>query len=526
MRSKGLSIARRRVRWVLVVLVGATPLGLAPPAQAGFPGKPGLIVFSSTFAGDREIFVAAPDGSGRADLTRDPHADITPSWSADGKRIAFASDRGGAMEIYLMNADGSGVAQLTHDSAFADPPRFTADGRYIVYESRKGGNWEIRRIGIDGGGELNLTRNRASDRYPGGLAQRPAGCIFEQSRHDGTHIWVMNIKGGAPKQVTRAQGQPVRPGLGAGRRPARLRLGQRSRPARTSGRCSPTARAPGGSRTLQPTSNSTHPGLPTAARSSTRTARRAHRRHARSPYVARRQPARHLAAANAVSDTFDTGDGKLWQSVPERHRRHQQRGERAAHDDACSGLGSGRSVRQIEAHWGTSAAWPATSTYRPTTGCWSGRPQTASRRRSTPSTPRTPASSRSARARPRASSTRPGSRKRPSLSPRLIWPARCAFSARAAPRSSPTSAVVLGPGRLRADLHDPGFDHPRSEQQHEPLHPPGGQDRLGQLPHQLWHVLLSRRPGGRTTLPTGRRHPRDTAVRRSDHASIIVIRLR
>src|SRR5580765_1728613 len=93
MRSKRFSIARDNVRWTLRTMVFCAALALAAPAGAGFPGKPGQIVFSSTFSGDREIFVAAPDGSGRVDLTRDPHADVTPSWSADGKRIAFASDR-------------------------------------------------------------------------------------------------------------------------------------------------------------------------------------------------------------------------------------------------------------------------------------------------------------------------------------------------------------------------------------------------------------------------------------------------
>ena len=194
-----------------VRLRGPVLLGVVASAQAAFPGKPGQIVFSSTFAGDREIMVAAADGSGRVDLTRDPHADVTPSWSADGKRIVFASDRSGAMEIYVMNADGSGVAQVTHDRSFADHPRFTADGRSIVYESRKGGNWEIRRIGADGGGGVNLTRNHASDRYP---AVSPNGRLvaFASNRGaSGTHIWVMNIKGGALKQVTLQKGNQFEP---------------------------------------------------------------------------------------------------------------------------------------------------------------------------------------------------------------------------------------------------------------------------------------------------------------------------
>ena len=110
-----------------------------------------------------------------------------------------------------MNADGSAVTQLTHDSSFADHPRMTADGRYVVYESKKGGNWEIRRIGVDGSGEVDLTRNHASDRYP---ATSPSGRLvaFSSNRGtSGTHIWAMNIKGSALKQVTVRRGNQFEP---------------------------------------------------------------------------------------------------------------------------------------------------------------------------------------------------------------------------------------------------------------------------------------------------------------------------
>ena len=178
------SPARRPVGWALgCVIVCAGVLGFAVPAQGRSAGTTGMLVFSSTLTGDQEIFVAATDGSGRVDLTRDPHADITPSWSADGRQITFASDRSGAMEIYLMNADGSGVEQLTHDAAFSDAPRLTADGRFVVYESKSGDNWEIRRVGVDGSGEVDLTRNRASDRSP---ATSPNGRLVAFSSDRGT----------------------------------------------------------------------------------------------------------------------------------------------------------------------------------------------------------------------------------------------------------------------------------------------------------------------------------------------------
>ncbi len=203
-------------RWTRVGLLGAVGcallLGVAPAGRASFPGSPGEIVFSSTFSGDREIYVAAPDGSARVDLTRDPQAaDTTPSWSPDGQRIAFASDRSGSMEIYLMDADGSGVAQVTRDGAYADDPRFTADGRFIVYESKRGGNWEIRRVDVDGNGEVDLTRNRASDRSP---ATSPNGRMvaFSSNRGTtGTHIWTMTIQGKALRRVTTTRGSQTDP---------------------------------------------------------------------------------------------------------------------------------------------------------------------------------------------------------------------------------------------------------------------------------------------------------------------------
>jgi len=42
---------------------------------------------------------------------------LTPTWSADGTKIAFQSSRVAPYEIYVMNADGSGMVNLTNTSA-------------------------------------------------------------------------------------------------------------------------------------------------------------------------------------------------------------------------------------------------------------------------------------------------------------------------------------------------------------------------------------------------------------------------
>lgn len=50
-------------------------------------------------------------------------ADLTPSWSPDGSRIAFHRAGAGRLQLWVMNADGTGPIQITRPpgmNAFAN----------------------------------------------------------------------------------------------------------------------------------------------------------------------------------------------------------------------------------------------------------------------------------------------------------------------------------------------------------------------------------------------------------------------
>src|SRR3954467_11385922 len=51
------------------------------------------IAFSGTHGGITDIYIVNVDGSNLRQLTNDEYADLQPSWSPDGTRIAFATDR-------------------------------------------------------------------------------------------------------------------------------------------------------------------------------------------------------------------------------------------------------------------------------------------------------------------------------------------------------------------------------------------------------------------------------------------------
>ena len=422
------------MRTLLAVAIVLLAPALPSAAAVRVGAAPSELVFSSTFSGDREIFTASADGSNRVDMTRDPHADITPSWSADGRRIAFASNRSGAFEIYVMNADGSNVVQVTHDNAYADDPRFTGYDKAIVYESNKGGNWEIRRIGVDGSNEVDLTRNRAADRDP---ATSPRGAIAFTSDRGGAgeHIWVMRWNGVRPRQLTRrpgGQSQPAwdpsgsrlafvagSPGSGTsvwsvlanGKRLRRLT------PANDRTELSPSWSPDGSSLVFQdcPSGAVASCTLMTMALGSAPVDIST----LRAPFV----------------DTFDGGDGRFWQVI--------QFGSGAVNTEENGRLVTTlprtprRAASTIRSRrtGAPSAGWSATSTFRSITSCSSGRRRTASRRLSRPSpAPRTSGSWRSGRARSGVSSTVRGSHRTFPRFPPPTPPGACASSARETPR--------------------------------------------------------------------------------------------
>jgi Tol biopolymer transport system component len=131
------------------------------------------IVFFSTRTpdgsddGDSEIFVMKADGSDQTQLTFNEASDEVPVWTADG-RIVWSHRTGpGQWDLWIMNADGSNQQRLTSLDGAELWPSVSPQGNRLAFAgTHVGGRFHIFTMRLDGSGVLQITFDELEDWAP------------------------------------------------------------------------------------------------------------------------------------------------------------------------------------------------------------------------------------------------------------------------------------------------------------------------------------------------------------------------
>lgn len=150
---RGVLAAALLLAVVMVVLAAGS-------ADAAFPGQDGKIAFSKENYrnGTSGIFAIAPEGGGQERLG--PEYGYSPSWSADGQKIAFARYTRNSADIFTKTIGVSGSTRLTDNPAFEDSVAVSPDGGKIAFTryNRNSESSDIYVMNADGTGTKNLTK--------------------------------------------------------------------------------------------------------------------------------------------------------------------------------------------------------------------------------------------------------------------------------------------------------------------------------------------------------------------------------
>lgn len=124
------------------------------------------------FQDTANIWKISFDGSNQANLTKDSKTNNTfPRFTLDGKHIIFRSTRAGSKNIYIMNSDGSNVKRLTFDNSVDTMPAVSPQGDKIIFSSaRNGENYRIYMLDLKEDGSFGmltkLTAGPGADVHP------------------------------------------------------------------------------------------------------------------------------------------------------------------------------------------------------------------------------------------------------------------------------------------------------------------------------------------------------------------------
>ena len=175
-----------------------TPTPTPTPLAGG-----GLIAFSARIGNNWDIYAIHVDTGNWVRLTSDPAEDRYPAFAPDGRTLAFASRRDGFWNLYTLTLDGA-VTRLTDDPAYDSAPAWSPDGKRIAFESMRSGNLDVWVMEIGGGEPVNVTADSlAGDCDP---VWSPDGTqiAFTSWRHEDQDLFALDLETGQVRQLTSA----------------------------------------------------------------------------------------------------------------------------------------------------------------------------------------------------------------------------------------------------------------------------------------------------------------------------------
>jgi TolB protein len=165
-------------------------------------GDPGMAATRIAFAlqgrGSKEIYLVDSDGENVQRVTSDGTLALTPTWSADGLRLAYTSYRSGPPVLYERDLRTGQDRVISDREGINSTPAYSPDGRLIAFGTSVAGNTEVATYDRDRNCCLQQqTHGRQFDSFNPTFSPDGRQLAFVSDRLGQPHIYVMDLGGDA-----------------------------------------------------------------------------------------------------------------------------------------------------------------------------------------------------------------------------------------------------------------------------------------------------------------------------------------
>ena len=180
-----------------ILISSASETDQGPGPQISPDGK--KVAYMSDHSGSMEIWIADRDGSHPQQLTSIGDTG-SPRWSPDSQSVVFDAGQRNGPAIYSIRVTGGPPRLLVPSDTHANVcPSFSADGKWVYFASKHSGNFQVWKVPAEGGSPLQITRHGGH----AALASLDGKLIYyAKSPYANPEIWQIPTTGGPEKRVS------------------------------------------------------------------------------------------------------------------------------------------------------------------------------------------------------------------------------------------------------------------------------------------------------------------------------------
>lgn len=164
-----------------------------------YTGKAGIFSSRLVFVGraskkaQKQIYIAAFDGSGAYPITKENCPHLSPTWSPDGRYITYTSYEDGNPDLFIYDTVTSKKRKLSGYKGLNSGSNWSKSGKLLAFSGSVAGDTDIYTISPSGGNRTLLIKGAGLDAEP---AISPDGkwLAFVSGRFGNPHIFRASLK--------------------------------------------------------------------------------------------------------------------------------------------------------------------------------------------------------------------------------------------------------------------------------------------------------------------------------------------